>query len=127
MHQIVIDVDKTFSKRASLRAGRVLPLFLCLLVISSGDAQEPNRAGAINGQVVDQASGVLQDAAVILLNGSASVRLQQTKTGQDGAFAFQNSLREITSSKCERTGFTQAEKKVTLTAATAASSPSPFR
>lgn len=86
MHQIVIDVDKTFSRSsASLRARMVFPLFLCLLFISSGDSQEPNRAGTINGKVVDQSNGVLQDASVILLNGSASVRLQQTKTGQDGA------------------------------------------
>jgi len=117
VHQIVIDIDNTFSRRrVPLRAGKILPLFLCLLFISSGDAQEPNRAGTITGQVVDQANGVLQDAAVILLNGPAAVRLQQTKTGQDGTFAFQNVAPGDYRVEVERTGFTQAEKKVTVIA-----------
>jgi iron complex outermembrane receptor protein len=114
VHQILISVEKAFFRSgASLRAA----LFLSLLFISSGDAQEPSRAGTINGQVVDQAGGVLQDAAVILLSGSASVRLQQTKTGQDGAFAFQNIPPGDYLVEVQRTGFTQAERKVTLTAA----------
>ena len=81
MDHIVIEIDRTFSKgRGTTRSAKILPLFLSLLFIASGDAQEPNRAGTINGQVVDQANGVIQDAAVILLNSSSSVRLQQTRT-----------------------------------------------
>lgn len=59
-----------------------------LLMAAVSYGQAPGTAG-ISGQVVDQQGGVLQDAAVILLN-SAGVRLQETKTGQNGDFAFRN-------------------------------------
>ena len=104
-----------FRNKASL-GKKILPLFLGFLFIAVADAQEPNRAGTISGQVVDQANGVIQDAAVILLNGSASVRLQQTKTGQDGSFAFQNVPPGDYLIEVQRTGFTQAESRVSMTA-----------
>ena len=117
MYQVVADVDKTLSRsEAPLKVRKFLPFCLSLLFIASGEAQPANRLGTISGQVVDQATGVLQDAAVILLNGSASVRLQQTKTGQDGTFVFQNVAPGDYLVEVERTGFTQAERKVTLTA-----------
>jgi len=59
---------------------------------------------------------VLPDAAVILLNGNASVRLQQTKTAQDGTFVFQNLAPGDYVIEVQRTGFTQAEQKVTIAA-----------
>jgi len=115
--QIVIESDRTFSRRRmSLRVGKILPLYLCILFITSGSAQEANRAGMINGKVVDQANGVIQHAAVILLNGAGSVRLQETLTGQDGAFAFENVPPADYIVEVQRTGFAQVEKKVSLAA-----------
>ena len=114
---MVIDVDGIYySCRAAVRAGKILPLVFGLLFIWAGDAQETNRAGTINGKVVDQANGVLQDAAVILLNAPASIRLQQTKTGQDGSFTFENVPSGDYVVEAQRTGFQQAEKKISLTA-----------
>jgi iron complex outermembrane recepter protein len=118
VHQILNDINRIFFRgRATPGAAKIVPLVLCLLFIGSGDAQEASREGTINGKVVDQANGVLQDAAVILLNGAASVRLQQTKTGQDGAFTFENVPPGDYTVEVQRTGFTQAEKRVSLTAA----------
>ena len=120
MHEIVSDIENISSGREiSLPAGKMLPLFLSLLFIAASHAQEPNRARTINGQVVDQTNGVVQDAAVILLNGAASVRLQQTRTGQDGGFAFENVAPGDYIVEVQRTGFLQAEKKVAVTAAQA--------
>ena len=118
MHQIVI--GRTFVRsETDLRAGLILALFLAFFFIASGHAQEPNKTGTINGQVVDQANGVLPDATVILLNGSATVRLRQAKTGQDGTFAFDGLPSGDYVVEVERAGFTQAERKVSLTAAQA--------
>ncbi len=118
MQHIDLNIDRTSSRsRASLRVREILLFFLGVVFVAAANAQEPNRAGTISGQVIDQANGVLQDAAVILLNSSASVRLQQTKTAQDGTFAFQNVPSGDYLVEVQRTGFTQAERKITLAAA----------
>jgi len=117
VHQIVIDTEGTFPRsKAFRRARRILPLLLGLLFAASGDAQDGSKAGTIDGRVTDQSNAVVQDAAVILLNGAASVRLQQTKTGQDGSFAFQNVPPGDYLIEVQRTGFTQAESRVSMTA-----------
>ena len=117
MDQIVIEINRAFSRRRmSLRFGKILPLYLCILFITSGGAQEANRAEMITGKVVDQANGVIQHAAVILLNGAGSVRLQETLTGQDGAFAFENVPPADYIVEVQRTGFAQVEEKVSLAA-----------
>ena len=117
MHQIVIDTEGTLLRsKAFRRARRILPLLLGLLFAASGDAQDGSKAGTIDGRVTDQSNAVVQDAAVILLNGAASVRLQQTKTGQDGSFAFQNVPPGDYLIEVQRTGFTQAESRVSMTA-----------
>ena len=118
VHQIVIDTEGTLLRsKAFRRARRILPLLLGLLFAASGDAQEGSKAGTINGRVSDQSNAIVQDAAVILLNGAASVRLQQTKTRPDGTFSFQNVPPGDYVVEVQRTGFTQAEKRVSLAAA----------
>ena len=87
----------------------------CLLFVTSGTAQETNRAGTIHGQIVDQASGVLQDATVILLDGSSAIRLQQTKTGPDGAFTLENVPPGDYVVEVQRNGFAQAAKRISMT------------
>ena len=117
MDQFELEVDNVFCRGCAwLRAGQSLLLCLCLSAAALGRAQEAEGVGSITGQVVDQSGGVLQAAAVILLNGATSVRLQQTKTGQDGAFAFHHVPSGDYLIEVERTGFTQAARKVTVIA-----------
>ncbi|HTR37734.1 MAG TPA: TonB-dependent receptor [Bryobacteraceae bacterium] len=117
MNPFVFELNSfSFPRSGHLSAGKGLLVCVCLLAAAAGRAQDARGIGSITGQVVDQAGGVLQNAEVILLNGAASIRLQQTKTGQDGTFAFQNASPGDYLVEVERTGFTQAERKLTLTA-----------
>jgi iron complex outermembrane receptor protein len=97
-----------------VRLARAGLLFgLCFLVTAVSRGQETGGTANISGQVVDQQGGVLQNAEVILLNGAA-LRLQQTKTGEDGSFAFHNLGPGEYSVEVERSGFTHVEQKVSL-------------
>ena len=87
---------------------------LIALAVSYGQAPATGTMG-ISGQVVDQQGGVLPDATVILLN-SAAVRLQQTKTGQNGAFAFRNLTPGDYSVEVQRSGFARIQQTVTVAA-----------
>ncbi len=97
---------------------------MCFVVSATGRAQQAGGTTRLTGQVVDQQGGVLQGAAVILLNGAGSVRLQQTSTGQDGTFTFAELAPGDYVVEAQRTGFTQGEKKITLTAGQAEASVS---
>jgi Carboxypeptidase regulatory-like domain len=114
---MVMAVHRVFRGRRALAYARTILVWgMCLLVAAIGRAQHASGPASITGRVVDQQGGVLPETTVILLNGNASIRLQQTKTGQDGAFAFENLAPGDYVVEAERTGFTQAEKKVTITA-----------
>lgn len=68
---------------------RISLLCVALLLTHLSFAQQTRGPQNITGQVVDQTGGVLQDVQVILLDGSASIRLKETRTGQNGTFAFE--------------------------------------
>ena len=107
--------SKRFIALPNSSGGRlILLLCVCFFASSTGRAQEAGGAAAITGQVVDQQGGVLPDTTAILLN-NAGVRLQQTKTGQNGAFEFQNLTPGDYVVEVERTGFAHTEQRVTLT------------
>jgi len=109
-------VESAHRKReAPLLSAKILLCFY-LMLAAIGRAQPPTDALRITGHVLDQSGGALPDAAVILLNSSATVRLQQTKTGEDGSFAFDNVAPGDYLVEVQRTGFTQTETKVSLTA-----------
>ena len=117
MYPIVRHRDFNSKRNVLQRAVTVLPVAFFLLFLASGNAQETRRAGTISGQIADQANGVLQDATVALLNGSSSVRLQQTRTGADGAFTFENVPSGDYVLEVRRTGFAQAEERISMTIA----------
>jgi len=108
--QKILRRDRVYSRSA------ISLISASFLIAATCWAQGVNGASRIAGQVVDQQGGVLQDATVILLNGGASTRLQQTKTEPDGSFAFENLAPGDYVIEVQRTGFTQGEMKVTLTA-----------
>jgi len=86
-------------------------VFLVLITIAWG--QQTSSTASITGQVLDQQGGVLQDANVILLN-SANVRLQEMKTGLNGDFSFVGLTPGEYAVEVQRSGFAQAEQKVTI-------------
>lgn len=94
----------------------VLIIGICCALGAIGLAQQAGNAPGITGQIVDQQGGVLQGAAVILLSGAGSVRLQQTSSGPDGTFAFAALTPGDYVIEAQRAGFSQAEKRVTLIA-----------
>lgn len=113
---------RQFSVGVVLRKTLLIGLFFVLSAI--GLAQQSGSATKLTGQIVDQQGGALQGATVILLNGAGAVRLQQTSTGQDGTFSFAALAPGDYVVEAQRTGFTQAEKKVTLSAVQAEASVS---
>lgn len=103
-----------FTTRVLSGMGVLIGIFFVMSAV--GRAQQAGSGTKLTGQVVDQQGGVLPGAAVILLNGAGSVRLQQTNTGQDGAFNFAGLTPGDYLVEAQRTGFNQGEKKVTVTA-----------
>ena len=100
------------------RVRRLILAFAASLLTASAVSYGQGRGAAttgISGQVVDQQGGVLQDTEVILLN-SAGVRLQRTRAGQDGGFAFQSLTPGEYVVGAERSGFAHTEQRVTLIA-----------
>ena len=93
---------------------------ICCLVSAIARGQEASGTANLNGQVVDQQGGAIQDATVILLN-SAAVRLQQTKTDESGGFAFPNIRPGAYIVEVERSGFARIDKDVTVSAGQAQS------
>jgi len=100
--------------------GRLLVLILLVSVlIGMSAAQVAGSAGAgssgITGTVTDQQGAVLPDAAVFLL--SDAVRIQQTRSGANGDFAFHNVAYGEYVIEVQRAGFARADEKVSLKAA----------
>lgn len=95
----------------------LIPAALLCGILWSGIAycQETSGTASISGKVVDQQGAILQDAAVILLS-SGSVRLQQTRTDQNGAFTFRNVPEGGYMVEVERSGFTRADRRVSVLA-----------
>jgi len=98
--------------RMSFQTG-LLCIILCFLSVAA-PGQEASRTTSIRGQVVDQQGGVIQGATVILLN-NAAVRVQETKTDDDGGFVFPEVRPGDYVVEVERSGFTAANKNVTVT------------
>ena len=105
--------------RRSLFVRSSLWLFAFFLVTATGRAQQTSTA-SLTGQIVDQQGGVLQDATVILLS-STGIRLQQTKTAQNGEFVFPNLTSGEYMVEAQRSGFAQAQQRVALAVGQAAS------
>jgi len=97
--------------------------WLAVLAILGGmcTAQVANSTGAgsgeVTGVVTDQHGAVLHDATLFLLN--QGVRVQQTKSGPSGDFAFHNVLPGEYVVEVQRSGFARADEKVTVTASPA--------
>jgi Carboxypeptidase regulatory-like domain/TonB-dependent Receptor Plug Domain len=103
-----------------------LGLFLVTFVFMANQVQSQERSsqtsaasspagGTIAGNVADESGAVLPDVTVILLN-TAAVRLEQSKTGPDGAFAFQNVAPGNYEVTTERAGFSAGNQLVTVSA-----------
>jgi len=90
---------------------------------STGLSQLPSGStkATISGTVLDESGAVLPDVTVILLN-TAAVRLQQSKTGPDGAFAFQNVAPGNYKVTTERAGFSADNQLVTVSSGRATAS-----
>lgn len=97
--------------------GRLLvPILLMFVLIGMSAAQIASSAGAgsreITGTVTDQQGAVLPDAAIFLL--SDAVRVQQTRSGPNGDFAFHNVAYGEYVIEVQRAGFARADEKVSL-------------
>ena len=98
----------------------VILIFVCELVRAQDKAgrtlsPSPSASGRVAGTAADESGAVLPDVTVILLN-TAAVRVQQMKTGSDGAFSFQNVAFGDYRITTERAGFSATNQPVTVSA-----------
>jgi len=80
----------------------------------SSSSWTPAKA-SISGTVWDESGAILPDVTVILLN-AAAIRLQETRTGQDGTFAFRNVAPGDYKVATVRAGFSAPDQPVAITA-----------
>jgi len=99
-------------------------MFLALLLSSAVSLQSQDSTGrsrlssgsattTISGTVLDESGAVLPDVTVALLN-TAAVRVQQTKTGQDGTFSFSNVPSGEYKIAAVRAGFSAQDQPVSV-------------
>jgi iron complex outermembrane recepter protein len=91
-----------------------LIIFLVELCAAQVASTPANGRAEIKGVVTDQQGAVLPDAAVVLLNHE--VRLQQTRSGARGEFAFYNVAPGDYLVEAERAGFARSETHVSVNA-----------
>jgi len=97
----------------------VLPVLVAVLIAflaATGWAQTDSAGQTISGVLVDQQGAVLPESTVLLLNG-AGVRIQRTRTGANGAFAFPDVAPGEYIVEVERAGFTRVQRNVTVSGA----------
>ena len=82
---------------------------LCVAQVSNASA---GHSGEITGLVTDQQGAVLPDATVLLLR--QAVRLQQTRSGPRGEFAFYSVARGEYVLEVQRAGFARSDIKVSV-------------
>jgi len=92
-------------------------VMIVLAMLSATGAAQTTKGFEISGTVTDQQGAVLPDASVVLLR--AAVRLQETKSGPSGGFAFHNVAPGEYVVEVQRSGFARADEKVSVQSAPA--------